>query len=500
MMKRRRRPYWESLTIRQKLAVSAGMVLLIIIIALVLNIWVIKFSLVDFYQILKDNSRNTELVQGLEEEAEAFEAYVKDPDEEKKDRLNETMEETLKAVENLPLDYNTMGKRMYARVWSVQNSYEVYSGKRNQILATGEENPDYISILYEVYDMQDYLLDYARNLLIESVESGNVAFNEKYPWILGVPAALLILTLVFLYVAVRMTGMLYRSIIYPVVELADASRKIAANEFYIPDIEVTTQDEMGELVNAFNRMKYATGRYIQTLEEKQSALDSLYEKEVEQLEMERRLERAKTELLQSQINPHFLFNTLNVIGGMANLEEAEITEKMIKSLSDIFRYTLKNDQPVVPLARELKMIEDYMYLQHMRFGARISYRISCEVDSEKIMVPTFTFQPIVENAIIHGLSPKVEGGKIRIRIWESKGLLQMVVADNGVGMSEKILRQLREGTMENEGEDTGIGLANVYERMKAIYPEAEIEIFSKEGKGTMVRIRIAERRQKCGGC
>lgn len=239
-------------------------------------------------------------------------------------------------------------------------------------------------------------------------------------------------------------------------------------------------------------MKYATGQYIQTLEEKRIALDKLYEKEVERLEMEKRLETAKMELLQGQINPHFLFNTLNVIGGMANLEEAEITEKMIKTLSDLFRYTLKNDQPVVPLTRELKVIEDYMYLQHMRFGARISYKISCEVDAEKIMVPTFTFQPLVENAIIHGLSPKVEGGKIKIRIWERKGIRTMMVADNGIGMPEATLCKLREEISKNEGRDMGIGFANVSRRMKAMYPEAKIEIFSKEHRGTVIKIQIEE--------
>lgn len=483
---------WQSLAIKQKLMAFTGAVFLIIVMTCLLDAWVVKFSLVDFYRILEENSRNSALVQALEEEKASFEAYVKNPDTEKKAQLDEIINETLKAVENLPMNYDTMGKSLYAKTWSVQNSYEVYKEKRDQILSYEEDNPDYIRTLYEVYDMQVYLLDYAQNLMTEGVERGNAAYHEKYPWMLGVPIIIIVLTLLFLYGIIKLSEMMNQSIIRPVIDLADASRKIASNEFFIPDVEVETQDEMGELVHAFNKMKYATGQYIQTLEEKRIALDKLYEKEVERLEMEKRLETAKMELLQGQINPHFLFNTLNVIGGMANLEEAEITEKMIKTLSDLFRYTLKNDQPVVPLTRELKVIEDYMYLQHMRFGARISYKISCEVDAEKIMVPTFTFQPLVENAIIHGLSPKVEGGKIKIRIWERKGIRTMMVADNGIGMPEATLCKLREEISKNEGRDMGIGFANVSRRMKAMYPEAKIEIFSKEHRGTVIKIQIEE--------
>ncbi len=492
-MKHEPKLHWQSLAIKQKLTVFTGTVLLIIVMACVLDAWVVKFSLVDFYRILEENSRNSELVQRLEEEIAAFEAYVKNQDEEKKAQLDEIMDATLETVESLPLDYSTMGKRLFANTWSVQNSYDVYRQKRDQVLKMQEENPEYISTLYQVYDMQIYLLDYAQKLMTEGVQAGNAAYHEKYPWMLGVPIVIIVLTLLFLYGIIKLTGMMDQSIIRPIIELADASRKIAGNEFYIPDIEVETRDEMGELVHAFNKMKYDTGRYIQTLEEKRAAVNKLYEKEVERLEMERRLETAKMELFQSQINPHFLFNTLNVIGGMANLEEAEITEKMIKTLSDLFRYTLKNDQPVVSLSRELKVIEAYMYLQHMRFGERISYQVSCEVEAEEIMIPTFTFQPLVENAIIHGLSPKVEGGRIRIRIWKNAGRLTMLVADNGVGMPKETLHKLREETSGYEGKDLGIGFANVYRRMMAMYPDAVIEIFSREGRGTAVKIQLTER-------
>lgn len=138
-----------------------------------------------------------------------------------------------------------------------------------------------------------------------------------------------------------MAALMKETIMAPIFKLVHASQKIAANDFFIRDVEVDNKDELGELVRAFNKMKYATGEYIQALEEKRKTLDLLHEEELEKLETEKRLEMTKLELLKSQINPHFLFNTLNVIGGMASLEEAETTEKMIRALSALFRYNLK---------------------------------------------------------------------------------------------------------------------------------------------------------------
>ena len=122
---------------------------------------------------------------------------------------------------------------------------------------------------------------------------------------------------------------------------------------------------------------------------------------MEKMELEKRLEAARMELLKSQINPHFLFNTLNIIACMARLEDASTTEKMITSMSNLFRYNLKTTEQIVPLEQELKVVKDYMYIQKMRFGNRIRYAYSIEVEEAVVRIPAFTLQPLVENAIVH---------------------------------------------------------------------------------------------------
>lgn len=481
---------WQQLAIRHKILAFTGGVLLIILMSCILDAWVVHFSMVDVYRIMEDNSKNIELVRAMEKEFALFPSYVNNPDEEKETAFADAAAQTERAVFQLPFAYADLGKELYAKTWSIRNSYEVYRERRGQLLKMNAASPSYLTNLFEVYDMQSYLLDYANALMIESMEAGNTIYHAKYPWMIAVPAAAILLILVLFLIVCKLAGVMNHSIIDPVTELANASRRIAANDFYIDDVQVENQDELGELVGAFNKMKYATGQYIQTQEEKRIALDELHEKELERLEMERRLESAKMELLMSQINPHFLFNTLNVIGGMANLEDAGITEKMIKSLSDLFRYSLKNDQAVVPLARELKIVEDYMYLQHMRFGARIAYEINCDVDTQAVLLPTFTFQPLVENAIIHGLTPKVEGGKIVIDIHKEGRVLSIAIRDNGMGMSPETQERLREQVRQKDAKSEGIGFANVTRRIYAMYPDADVELLAEENKGTTVKIRI----------
>lgn len=358
-----------------------------------------------------------------------------------------------------------------------------------------EKTTEYISILYEVYDMQDYLQSYAKQLMRDTLEDGVSVYGKKVKTIIIVPVLIILLEIFFFLSIRKLSGLMNSSIVAPVMELAEASRKIAENDYFIEDVPMKNEDELGELVHTFNKMKYATGEYIMALEEKRRALDLYHAEELEKLKIAGRLDAMELTLLKNQINPHFLFNTLNVIGGMADLEGAQTTERMIHALSFLFRYNLKTPEEKVPLARELKVVRDYMFLQEMRFGSRITYQIDCRTDAELVMIPTFTFQPLVENAIIHGLAPKEEGGCIRIRILERRGQICIGVADDGVGMETDKLDALRRKMQEDSG-PTNIGLFNIHKRIHMMYEKGTMRIHSSAGVGTIVSICIPDERGK----
>lgn len=489
---------WQKLTIKKKILMFIGAVIAACLISVIFNIWVVLFSMADFNIILAENTQSVELVEALEKEKELFEDYVQGQVTVTYEMLQETMEATYDAVYSLPFNYKEISEERYIRTWSIRNSYEVYVEKREEFLSMGRDNPNYISDRYALYEMQDYLIIYAEDLMTDTLEESSAKYQEKVPSLIRVTVLVIIVAFSFLVIIMILARLMNKSIIVPVMNLADSAKRIADNDFHVEDVQVENQDELGELVHAFNKMKYATSEYITALEEKRKTLDLLHSEELEKLEVQSQLDVIKFDLLKSQVNPHFLFNTLNVIGGMANLEDAHTTEKMIKALSSLFRYNLKTDDIEVPLARELKVVEDYMYLQQMRFGDRITYNIECEVDKDRVHVPAFTFQPLVENAIIHGLSKIEEGGTMQIRIREKKDKLYIFIIDNGRGIKAAELSALkaRLKKIKSQEEHRGIGLGNIYRRVHAMYPEGKVEIYSKENAGTVVIAVIPQRNEE----
>jgi two-component system LytT family sensor kinase len=200
-------------------------------------------------------------------------------------------------------------------------------------------------------------------------------------------------------------------------------------------------------------------------------------------EQERLLLNARMEALQNQINPHFLFNTLNSVSSLVRFDPDTAREMIIK-LANILRRLLNSTDAFVPLRDELEFIDNYLDIEVVRFG-RDKLRVVKEMDTASldVMVPSMLLQPLVENSIKHGLSAKIEGGSIflRSRIDGSKAVIE--VEDNGVGMSQEAMAAQPAGT--------GIGMANVAERLKVLYDQAaSLTIDSRPGKGTLVRISI----------
>ena len=236
-----------------------------------------------------------------------------------------------------------------------------------------------------------------------------------------------------------------------------------------------------------------------------------YKDEKKRDETEKAVTEAELAALKSQINPHFLFNTLNMIGSMAELEDAETTEKMTQALAALFRYNLSTKDQIVPLAMELQVVSEYMYLQKMRFGSRVNYEVDVPADADRIRIPSFTLQPLVENAVVHGISKKEQGGTVSVKaehLVPENGTdrILLTIRDDGLGMSSERLAQLKvrlEGTdgqpaaeENSSAAGLGIGLGNIYKRVRNLYPDGTFEIWSEEGCGTAILITIPNREEE----
>ncbi len=432
------------------------------------------------------------LVQTMETESDAFQKAVRE-DQRDSSELQIAMRASKTAVRNLPMDYGEVDDSSYALIHSIKSAYEVYADRRDQFLLMNENQEGYLDALYEIYDMQEYLNSYSTELMIATSKAGNGIYQNILPQMIAVPLIMMILSIIMIVGTIELTRAMNRSMIGPIIKLSDASQKLAKDKYLNKNIHADTQDELADLVHAFNEMSDSTAKYIVALEEKRETLEMLHAEEMQKIAIENQLEQTKFEALKNQMNPHFLFNTLNVIGGMAKLEDADLTEKMIKSLSNLFRYNIRTSETEIALDQDIKVVEDYLYLQKMRFGERIKWEISYEPELGSYLVPTFMFQPFVENAIVHGISPKIEGGKIYISVTKEDERLHIEIRDNGVGMNQETLYNLR-NRLSDAGEiHRGIGVGNIYRRLSLMYDESDFRIESEENVGTTITIIIPAR-------
>ncbi|HMD96885.1 MAG TPA: histidine kinase [Terriglobia bacterium] len=201
-------------------------------------------------------------------------------------------------------------------------------------------------------------------------------------------------------------------------------------------------------------------------------------------EQERLLMQARVDALISQINPHFLFNTLNTVSSLIRFDPDTARTVLLK-LSNILRRRLKTQVHFVPLRQELDFIDDYLDIEIVRFG-RDKIHIAKEIDPDtlEMLVPSMILQPLVENAIRHGIGPKIDGGTITLRASRQHGRLVLGVIDDGIGIPPERLHEVYA---------SGIGISNVHERLKVLYGhECSLKIDSQLGEGTAIRFEIPE--------
>ena len=260
-------------------------------------------------------------------------------------------------------------------------------------------------------------------------------------------------------------------IAYPAKELMESMKTLAKDNEY-PRVKIVSNDEIGMIGLEYNKM----AENIETLIEK------VYKMELTQ-------KQAELEFLQMQINPHFLYNALDTISWMALAKGNMDVSEMTIALAELLRATIKKES-FITLREEMNTVKDYLLIQQERFGDKISAEYFVEEDAYSCMVPNFILQPVIENAIIHGLEPKIEKGKLSINISIQDEFLTFLVEDNGVGMDETEILDLYKKCRENNTKQS-IGLKNVYRRLLLCYGESSmLKIESKKEQGTRISFLI----------
>jgi len=307
-----------------------------------------------------------------------------------------------------------------------------------------------------------------------------------------------IVTIVISVIAITILGVAYifmlsRRITEPIRKLAAYALEIARGNFQTREVHINSSDDLNILAFAFNKMAASIQNMICEITEKSNLERKLYAQEMQNLKISQQLNEARFLALQSQINPHFLFNTLNAIMRKSMFEKANDTTQLIQSLANIFRYNLESFNKEVSLEEELAVVKEYVYIQQTRFGSRIGFSIVLPNDFGALQIPRFIVQPLVENAIIHGIEPKETGGAVRIKVCKKDGTVLIKIIDNGIGISQDQIRRILAGSDEPylKGHTTGIGITNVRDRLILYYKDQScFSLSSKLNFGTVITLKI----------
>ena len=296
-----------------------------------------------------------------------------------------------------------------------------------------------------------------------------------------------ILTLVIIGLAnLSFVVLIASTITSPLVKLAQAANSVSHGNFDVALPAVRNNDEVGVVTRAFNKMVVSLKAYITKLTESMETERKLKENE---LIMANHVKDAELKYLQSQINPHFLFNTLNAGAQLAMMEGADRTSEYMHNVANFFRYNIKKNKDVVTLKEEIELVDIYIYIINVRFAGEIQFEKHIDENLLGVKIPSMILQPIVENSINYGVRNIEWAKKISLSVYELGDYICVSIKDNGIGMNSETITKILEGSYEGNPQKTdsnGVGLANCIERLNIFYERDDVlDIISEgENKGT----------------
>lgn len=386
------------------------------------------------------------------------------------DMLNDA-NRIVKGLEELTDSQENMNRLNSAKKYL--NNLEIYKNRIEQNLKDGNKYEDNIEIwendvqivtsllretifqyiFFEIKDLQQARTQY-QNFFVEMIRFSVVAFA----------AIFVLITVLSYYIPLSITR--------PIRKLSEVTDQVAKGDLTVRS-DVRSGAEVSVLSDSLNTM-----------------IDKIDEL-LEQVKKEQiRLRKAEFELLQSQINPHFLYNTLDAIVWLAEAGEQKKVVSMVGSLSDFFRTSLNQGKDIITIKEELQHSRSYLEIQQMRYQDILNYEIYVPEELHQYLIPKITIQPLVENALYHGIKNKRGPGRIVISGRKEEDFLILQIEDNGIGMRKERLDQVKEGMNQKIPTEKDIyGLYNVNERIRLNFGEKYgISIESTYGEGTIVSV------------
>ena len=490
--------YVRNKSLRWRIMVSIGIAIFMLATSILATTRLTYYSINNLGDSYKSNSDLTYFTQEVTSTEIAMENYVNYRTFESIDAYYNSRTKVEDFYENLQSfpSKNDVAHTEYT-VHQLTEAFLYYSNLA--ISARRANNEEETAIQYQyAMDSYNYLLTQILQLNNQRFQQNATIYDKNKNRIVITNTLSIIFFLLFSVLIFFVLYFTITSIMEPLADISEVAHKVAKRNFDVPLFNRSTNDEIGAICTAFDRMIISIREYIDTIWEKARTEAELKEKEIE---MQALYTDAQLRALQNQINPHFLFNTLNTGAQLAMMENADKTCYFIEQVADFFRYNIQQQSRTVSIDEELGLVDNFVYIMKVRFGNRLEFTKNIPDRTFPEQIPSMTLQPLVENCIKHGL--KNTKGKVHLELELEEKYIVISVSDNGEGMNDKtreaVFQAVADGTtrlapevLDDNSTHNGTGLISVFLRLQLQFHRSDLfDITAGDnGEGTKFIIRI----------
>ena len=471
----------------------SGVMLLVLVFALGINVFIFKqihTAVTRIDAVFSSNTAVNELSESLEQVESTVYEYLNTKSTQALEnyyRYEQNYKNLIEELNDRNLDNEV--KMLEKNIRRMSESYleqtnETVQAKRGRNVEKYKTSYEDENELYEYINVYIYKLN---NLRFKT----NSANYQLLLSAMNVLYKLCIFVMLVVYaLGLAVTTLLVRNMIRPLTALSNTAHEVAKGNLNVPQLPVVVEDEVGVVTRSFNQMLESIRQNIEQLKESMERQAQMKERE---LLMETHLKEAQLKYLQAQINPHFLFNSLNAGAQLAMMGDADNTGIFLEKMADFFRYNVRKMEEDAMLWEEIGSVDNYIYILNVRFAGDITYIKEVDEGIDNIRIPSMILQPLVENAVQHGIHDCMEAGWIRMEIHRNGEMLDVTVSDNGAGMTEEMIARVMAGRADQNEEDrfsTGIAVRNVIDRLQLYYKEENLFTIESDGPGKGTRVHI----------
>lgn len=484
----------NKLTFRKILTLYSLGIILVMLAINFTSLSSLKNNYFSFNMHLTDLSQVHNLYVEIDELYSHIDNYTLSGDHDYLEKYNHKLKNVIKKIEDHM--ERTTDNEIYYKYYDAKNMIATFSSRSDAIIRNHDVQMEQIYIdelLSELERLKSYIQEELQSIITLKLNVVSSIYSNLKGVILDKEGQTFLYTLIITIVCFTIAYLFSQQLSKPIHQLVIQLKKVAKGNYDTTEVKIRGRGELQTLIDCFNYMMVKLRKQMELINEKAVMQKKLQQEEIKNLEMANSLKQSQLNYLQSQINPHFLFNTLNSIGTLADIEDAKQTKMMLESLSELLRYNLKKINDIVTLEDEFNIIKNYIYIQMIRFGNKIQYNIHMDESVKDFMVPSMILQPFVENAMIHGLEQKEGKGHLTVEIKDESDHINILIKDDGIGMTQEQAESLLKYEDEiilNKNYTKGMGVCNVVKRLVLYFGENIVSIESGIAKGTSTTIKI----------